>query len=227
MTANVEQAVSAMLEPDAVRLLAEHGIPYPEHRYVRRADEVAEAAEALGYPVVVKVVSPDIIHKSDVGGVAIGITGRAGLCTALERMDRSLAAARPGARREGCLVCRQIEGGHEVVVGGLRDEAFGPVVMFGMGGIYAELMADVSFRVAPLAPRDAREMLGEIRAAPLLRGARGRPPMDVEAIVGILMGVSRLMEERPEILELDLNPVLALPEGAVALDARVVVDASL
>ena len=216
-------AVALMPEAVAAGLLSGFGIEYPAHRFAATQAEAVAAADDLGYPVVLKVVADGVSHKSDVGGVVTGIIDAAGVRAAAECIHAAVAAARPDVAIAGYLVCRHVDGGHEVIVGGVRDATFGPTVMFGLGGIFAEVFSDVTFRVAPLTAEDARDMLGEIRGAAVLRGARTGEAADQESLVRALLGVSRLLMERPDIVELDLNPVRALAEGAVALDARVVV----
>ena len=208
-------------EPEAAALLGEYGIAYPEHAYVRSAGEAAEAAERLGYPVVLKVVSPDAIHKSDLGGVALGIEDVDSLAQAYEGIVNAVRMHKAEAEIPGMLVCRQAPQGLEVIVGGLQDVMFGPALMFGLGGIFAEVLEDVTFRIVPIERADAQEMLQEIRGYPLLAGTRGHGGYDVEALVDLLLSVSRLMAERTEIQELDLNPVRVYEQGLVALDARI------
>ena len=213
-------------EPDAAALLAQYGIAYPEHAYVQSADAAAEAAGRLGYPVVLKVVSPDAIHKSDVGGVALGIHDATGVARAYEDIVRSVRAHSKDAEIPGMLVCRQAPPGLEVIVGGLQDVMFGPALMFGLGGILAEVLEDVTFRIVPIERGDAKEMIQEIRGYPLLAGTRGQAGYDVEALAGLLLAVSRMMRERAEIQELDLNPVRVYEQGTMALDARILLAAN-
>jgi acyl-CoA synthetase (NDP forming) len=213
-------------EPEAAALLDEYGIAYPEHAYVHSAQEAAEAADQLGYPVVLKVVSPDAIHKSDVGGVALDIQDAAGVPKAYEAIVRSVRAHNVDAAIPGMLVCRQAPPGLEVIVGGLQDAIFGPALMFGLGGIFAEVLEDVTFRIVPIGPGDAEEMIREIRGYPLLAGTRGQAGCDVEALADLLLAVSRLMSERAGIQELDLNPVRVYERGLMALDARILLAAA-
>jgi acyl-CoA synthetase (NDP forming) len=174
----------------------------------------------VGYPVVLKVVSPEVIHKSDVGGVVTGIADAAGLEHAYKEILDSVQEHLPEAQVRGMLVCRQAPEGLEVIVGALRDLMFGPSLMFGLGGIFAEALKDVTFRIIPLQRVDAEEMITEIRGYPLLAGARGQEGYDVEALVELLLAVSRLVSERPEIEELDLNPIRLYKQGLEALDVR-------
>jgi acyl-CoA synthetase (NDP forming) len=219
-------AISRMLpEPDAAALLEEYGIAYPEHAYVHSAQEAAEAADRLGYPIVLKVVSPDAIHKSDVGGVALNIHDAASASQAYGAIVRSVRTHRADATVLGMLVCRQAPPGLEVIVGGLQDAIFGPALMFGLGGIFAEVLEDVTFRIVPIGPGDAEEMIQDIRGYPLLSGTRGQGSYDVEALADLLLAVSRMMAERAEIQELDLNPVRLYEQGLMALDARILLAA--
>ena len=217
------EAHLAMLETEAVELLSGYGVPYPAHGLARAVDEAVGIADGLGYPVVLKVVSPDVLHKSDAGGVVVGLQTaddvRRGFGNTLDRVRAEV----PEARIEGVLVCRQAANGVEAIVGAIHDATFGPTVMFGLGGIFAEVLKDVSFRVAPLDRRDAEEMVCEIRGYALLTGARGQDPCDFDALVDLIMSVSRLVADRPDIVELDLNPVRLWPKGLMALDARMIV----
>jgi acyl-CoA synthetase (NDP forming) len=210
-----------LLEPDAYRLLEMYDLPVPRHRFVREAGEAAAAAEAIGFPVVLKVVSPEIIHKSEAGGVRLDLRDAAAVRAAFEEVRASARQARPDALLSGALVVEMARPGTEVIVGMTRDPQFGPTVMFGLGGIFVELYRDVAFRIVPLAERDAREMIREVKGLALLTGFRGRPPGDLEAIVRILLRVSRLAAECPEIAEVDLNPIVIYERGALLLDARV------
>lgn len=213
-----------VLEPQAVQLIEQYGIPYPARGLARDAEEALEIAEKLGYPVVLKVVSPDVAHKSDAAGVVLGLEDAASVSEGFEAIGDRVSSSVPGARIEGVLVCQEAPAGLEVIVGALEDETFGPTVMFGLGGIFAEVLRDVSFRVAPLHRRDAEEMIREIQGYPLLSGARGQARLDVEALVELLLSVSRLVMEHREIQELDLNPVRVYEHGLLALDARAVLD---
>ena len=210
-----------LLEPEAVSLLKDYGIPYPDHAVAHNAEEAAEIAARLGYPVVLKVVSPDAPHKSDVGGVAVGLDDGSQVADAYDRIAATVREHVPGADIQGIMVSKQAPAGLEVIVGALHDKMFGPTVMFGLGGIFTEVLKDVTFRVVPLANRDAQEMVREIRGWPLLEGVRGQSGYDVEALVKLLLTVSRMVTEKPEIEELDLNPVRLFERGLMALDVRV------
>ncbi len=212
-------------EVEAKRLLAEAGIPVTEARLARTREEAERLAEAIGYPVVLKVVSDDIPHKSDVGGVQLNLPDRQAVGAAYDRILENVRARRPDAHIEGVSVQRQAPPGVEVIVGLTTDPQFGPVVMFGLGGVLVEVLQDVAFRVVPLTTRDAREMVREVKGFALLQGYRGASPADLTALESLLLKVSELAQRHPEIAELDLNPVFAYPDGALAVDARVVLAA--
>ncbi len=214
---------SVLPEYAARSLLAAYGLSFPRVELARTAEEAVRAATDIGFPVVLKVASPDISHKTDVGGVAVGLGNAEAVRSAFAAMDRTVRAAAPRARIEGYEVEAQVTGGKEVLVGLQRDPDFGPVVVFGMGGIYVEVLRDVAFRLAPLRTLSAQRMIRSIKMFPLLEGIRGEPPSDLDALEEALERVSQLAVERPEIAELDLNPLIVRPagHGVVAVDARV------
>ncbi len=209
-------------EVEAKALLAEAGVAVTETRLARTVDEAVALAEALGYPAALKIVSADIAHKSDVGGVVLGLADAEAVRQAHGTMLARVADAAPGARIDGVSVQRMAAPGIEIIVGGTTDPQFGPVLMFGLGGVFVEVLKDVAFRIVPLEPRDAAQMVREIRGLPVLQGARGAQPADLGAIEAMLLQVSRFMADHAEVAELDLNPVFVYPEGAVAVDARIV-----
>jgi acyl-CoA synthetase (NDP forming) len=215
-----------LLEPRAAALLTDVGIAYVEHGVVATADEAVAVAAALGYPVVLKVVSADVVHKTEVGGVLVGLSGDAAVAEGFERLLASVARGAPMARVEGVLVGRHVMGGRELIVGALRDATFGPTVMLGLGGVFAEALGDVAFRLAPLHVEDALEMLGELKGAQLLTGYRGHPPVDLEAVATLCVRVGDLMCSHQEIGEIDLNPVAAKADGCVVLDARIIMSST-
>ncbi len=206
------------LEPVAMAWLAENSVPVPEFRVARTADEAVAAARALGYPVVMKIVSPQILHKSEWGGVILGVADDEAARAGFERL------ARIGAEHDfrGVVVYPFIRDACEVLVGVLRDPQFGPVVVFGAGGIYTEVLRDVAMRVAPVGREEAARMIRETRIYSLLRGARGRPPGDLDALADLIARVSRLPLVYPEIAEMDLNPVFVQPRGVLVGDVRVI-----
>ena len=208
-------------EVEAKQLLAEAGINVTETRLATSIDEAAAHAAELGYPVALKVVSDQITHKTDVGGVELGVADEAALRAACERIHERVTAAAPDAEAQGVSVQPMAEPGAEVILGITQDQQFGPVLMFGLGGVFVEVLKDVAFRIVPLEPRDASEMIREIQGFPLLEGFRGQPAANLEAIESMLLQLSEFAEAHPEIAELDLNPVFARPDGAVAVDARI------
>lgn len=197
----------------ALQLCGACGLPVAEWGVAANTPQALELAARLGYPLAAKIVSPDISHKSDVGGVAVNIADERALVGVVDDM---LARS---ARVEGVLL-QKMAGGQQVILGGRRDPSFGPVVMFGLGGIYAEVFADVSFRLAPIARREAEAMIDEVKAGQLLRGVRGQPPADRTAVVDGLLRLSRLMCDAPQIAELDVNPLIVSERGALVVDAR-------
>ncbi len=208
----------SLLEPDLMAWLRENGIPVPEFRTARSADEAVAAARAIGYPVVMKVVSPQILHKSEWGGVLLGIADDEAARAGFERLARVAA----GVDFRGVVLYPLIQGAQEVLVGLFRDPQFGPVVAFGAGGIYTELLRDVALRVAPVDRAGAEAMVRETRAYALLAGARGRPPGDLDALADLIARVSLLPFRYPEIAEMDLNPVFVLPHGVLVGDVRLI-----
>jgi acyl-CoA synthetase (NDP forming) len=209
-------------EAEAKELLAAAGVPVTETRVASTADEAATIADELGYPVVLKIVSPDIAHKSDVGGVALGFEDADAVREGYEVMLARVQDAAPGATIAGISVQRQAEPGTEVIIGSTTDPQFGPVMMFGLGGVFVEVLKDVAFRIVPLAERDARQMVRDIEGFAILEGVRGQPAADTDALERIILQVSQFIAEHPEVEELDLNPVLAYADGAVAVDARII-----
>jgi len=211
-----------LTEIEAKQMLEDAGVPVSPARLAKtRADAMAEA-EKLGYPIVLKIVSPQITHKSDVGGVALGLTSSAEVGEAFDRVVASSKQHEPNATIDGVAVQRMEKAGTEVIIGVTKDPQFGPVLMFGLGGVLVEVLKDVAFRVIPIEQRDARQMIEEIKGYPLLQGYRGSDPADLAQLQALLMKVSAFVEAHPEVAELDLNPVFAYKDGAIAVDARVV-----
>lgn len=206
----------------AMEALRAYGLDVETPCPASTAEEAVAIAREIGYPVVMKIRSPEISHKSDVGGVALGLTSDRAVSSAFRRIVRSARTHRPEARILGVTVQKMVTGGQEVIVGSKWDEQFGPVVMFGLGGVLVELLRDVSFRLAPLTREDAWEMIDEVRTSKLLRGFRGAEPADVESVVDVLLRVSRLVSDFPEIAEVDVNPLKVFKAGAGcrAVDAR-------
>ncbi len=207
---------------EAKAALGDAGIPVTATTLAQTREEAAAQAEAIGYPVALKVVSPNVAHKSDVGGVVLGLESHEEVAEGYDEIISSVQAAQPSANIEGVSVQEMASPGVEVIVGVTTDPQFGPVMMFGLGGIMVEVLGDVAFRLAPLGEGDARDMIDEIQGRQVLDGVRGQPPVDVRAIEAMLDQVSAFAAEHPEVAELDLNPVIASPEGAIAVDARIV-----
>lgn len=217
------QGRTLLTEVESKQVLHEAGIPVAIPVLARDAKEAVKAAEKTGFPVVLKVVSPDVVHKSDVGGVRLGLESNEDVEEAFDEIMDAVKAAQPDARIEGVAVQSMAPAGAEVIVGMSKDPQFGPVMMFGLGGILVEVLKDVAFRIVPLEPKDAREMVREIKGFPVLEGVRGQPAADVAALESLILKVSEFVEAHPEIEELDLNPVFAYPDGVLAVDARIVV----
>ena len=216
---------SVLTEVESKQVLAAAGIPVAEATLATSADEAAKAAAKAGLPVVLKIVSPDVTHKSDVGGVKVGLEDEAAVRAAYDDIVAAVKERQPKARIDGVAVQAMARPGTEVIVGMSKDPQFGPVLMFGLGGIFVEVLKDVSFRIVPLEERDAREMIDEIKGRAVLDGARGGEPADVGALAGLLLQLSAFAEANPQVEELDLNPVFAYEDGCIAVDARIVVSA--
>jgi len=217
------QGRTVLSEIESKQVLDEAGIPVVLAVLARDAKDAAKAADKTGFPVVLKIVSPDVTHKSDVGGVRLGLESAAEVEAAFDEIISAVKAAQPDAHTEGVAVQKMAPAGTEVIVGMSKDPQFGPVMMFGLGGVLVEVLKDVAFRIVPLEPKDARQMVREIKGFPVLEGVRGQPPADIAALENLILKVSQFVEAHPEIEELDLNPVLAYPDGALAVDARIVV----
>jgi acyl-CoA synthetase (NDP forming) len=212
-------------EREALAALAGAGVPVVETRLAADANAAVAAAKALGFPVAVKLASPDVLHKTEVGGVALGLATEEAVREAFDAIVARARKAVPGARIDGCLVAPMVSGGLECVLGIHRDPVFGPVVMFGLGGVFVEALRDVTFRVAPIDLAEARRMIGEIRAAKVLDGVRGKPPADREALAQALVRLSEFAIAHSHDLDgVDVNPFLVRAEGqgALALDAAFV-----
>jgi acetyl coenzyme A synthetase (ADP forming)-like protein len=209
-------------EDDSRRILSCYGFSFPRKRLVTSAAEAARAASAIGFPVVMKISSPDILHKTDVGGVKTGVRSAREAKEAFAEITMNAKRFMPSAFINGITVYETVRPGREVIVGATYDRTFGHMVMFGLGGIYVEVLKDVSFRIIPVTPDDAYEMVREIRAFPLLKGTRGERPADTDAIVESILKVSCLVRDFPEIQDIDINPLVALEKGATALDARII-----
>jgi acetyltransferase len=212
-------------DAEARAILHAYGMRIPQSQVAKTPEQAIEFASELGYPVVLKIASPDILHKTDVGGVKVGLNSAEDVRDAYELMVYRAQRYLPEARIWGCLVQEMVPaGGLEVLVGMNRDPQFGPLVTFGLGGIYVETLKDVTFRVAPLSKLEAEEMLSEIRAYALLEGVRGQPGVDKDAIVDTILRIGQLVQDFPQIAEVDINPLIVFPnnQGAIAIDMRLV-----
>lgn len=219
-----EEGRKALLETEAKRVCLEYHIPTTGFGLAKSGPDAVSIAESIGYPVVLKIVSPDIIHKSDVGGVIVGPRNMSDVRQGYNKIMENVRKHCPDARIEGISVQEMAPAGIEVIVGSIKDPQFGSTIMFGLGGIFVEILKDVSFRIAPLAEVDAEEMVRELRAYPLLKGYRNTHPVDLRAVAGILMNTSRLVMENPEIKELDFNPIMVYEKGAKTVDARIILE---
>ncbi|HET9477053.1 MAG TPA: acetate--CoA ligase family protein [Dehalococcoidia bacterium] len=216
------QGRTVLTEIESKQILAEAGIPVAAAQLAKTPAEAAELALKAGFPAVLKIVSPEITHKSDIGGVKVGLGSAEEVRTAFAEVVAAARKADPKAQIDGVAVQKMAPAGTEVIVGMSKDPQFGPVLMFGLGGIFVEVLKDVAFRIVPLEPRDARQMVREIKGYPVLEGVRGQPPADVAALEGLILKLSAFVEAHPEIEELDLNPVFAYADGVIAVDARIV-----
>jgi acyl-CoA synthetase (NDP forming) len=215
---------SLLTEVEAKEVLREAGVPATAATLATSREEAQAQARAMGFPVVLKVVSHEIAHKSDVGGVRLNLADEAAVGAAYDEILANAKRAEPGAKVLGVSVQQMAKPGTEVIVGMTTDDQFGPVMMFGLGGIFVEVLKDVAFRVVPLEERDARSMIDDIKSRAILDGVRGQPAADLGALADTILKVSRFVEQHPEVKELDLNPVFAYADGAMTVDARIVVE---
>ena len=203
-------------------ILEAYGFKFPESVFSKDEDEAVNIAKRIGFPVALKISSPDIIHKSDAGGVALGLEDESELREGYKRMISDVKQKAPKARIEGITVQKMVEGGKETILGMSLDPNFGPLIMFGLGGIYVEVLKDVSFRIAPITDLDAHEMVKSVKSYPLLSGVRGEKPVDIDSIEEYIQRISRLVEDFPEIEEVDVNPFVVFEKGRCCnvVDAR-------
>jgi len=215
-----------LLEHEAKEVVKHYGIPIAPTKLAVNEERAVEIARKLGYPVVVKIASPDITHKSDIGGVVVGLKSDEEVIEAFRTVILNAKRYVPAATIQGVVVQKMVPKGREVIIGATKDPVFGHILMFGLGGVYVELFKDVSFRLAPLSLREAREMVTETKAYALLRGFRGEPPADINALVNVLLRVSKLVTDIPQIVEMDINPLFVYEEGvgAIAVDVRIIIE---
>jgi acyl-CoA synthetase (NDP forming) len=217
---------TVLTEVEAKQVIKQAGISVVDTKLATSKEEAISISRKFGFPVVLKIASPDIVHKTDVGGVKLGLETAKQVGKAYEDILQAVRQKHPQARIQGVAVQKMARPGVEVIIGMSKDDQFGPVIMFGLGGIMVEVLKDVSFGIIPLAKRDAAEMIREIKGYPLLEGYRGQEAVDVSHLEELLLKVSDFVEQNPEISELDLNPIFAYSDGAVAVDARVVLEKS-
>lgn len=211
-----------LLEPISEKLLASYSIPVPPAYIAKNAEKAVKCAQELGFPVVLKVISAQIIHKSEAGGVMTNVDKKEKVRQAFYRIVDNARKYNPQAKVEGVYVQKMVPPGREVIIGVVKDRQFGPVVMFGLGGIFVEVFKDVVFRVAPIDREEAREMIDEIKGLAILQGVRGEKPVDFNSLSEAIANVSRLAIDFPQIEQLDINPVCLYPEKIYALDTRII-----
>ena len=214
----------SLLEPEAKTICMDYGIPTPDFCVVSSKDEASKASKKFGYPVVLKIVSPDILHKTEAGGVIVGLNSGEEVKKGYEQVIRNAKKYKADAKISGVLVQKMAPKGTEVIIGGLKDPQFGQTLMFGLGGVFVEILKDITFRIAPIEETDARSMITEIKAYPILKGFRGQEPVDQEAIVRILLDASKMLMDLPEVNQMDLNPIMAYNKGASVVDARILLE---
>ena len=211
-----------LLETEAKELLREYGIPVPDFKLINSEDEIVGLAKEINFPIVMKIVSPDIIHKTEAGGVKVGIKDEKEAKAAYQNIIYKVKKYKKEAKISGVIAYSMISQGTEIIIGMMKDPCFGPTIMFGLGGILVEIWKDISFRILPLEERDAEEMISEIKGYQILKGIRGEEPKDIEAIKDLLLKISQLTLENPEIKEIDLNPIFVFEKALQVVDARMI-----
>jgi len=212
----------SLLETEAKELLKEYGIPVPDFKLIKSEEEISGLAKEINFPITMKIVSPDIMHKTDAGGVKIGIKTEKEAKIAYQEIIFEAKKYNKKAKISGVIVYPMVPQGTEIIIGIMKDPHFGPVIMFGLGGIFVEVLEDVSFRILPIEDGDAEEMINEIKGSKILKGVRGEGPKDIKAIKNLLLKISQLALENPEISEIDLNPVFVFEKGLQVIDARMI-----
>jgi len=222
-----QEKKTQLTEIESKELLQKAGIPVIETKLARTKKEAISLSKKMGFPIVMKIASPDIIHKSDSGGVKLGLKNVTQVGNAYSEIMSSIRQRFPKAEIQGVSVQKMARPGVEVIIGISKDAQFGPVLMFGLGGILVEVLKDVSFRIVPLTRKDAAEMIREIKGYELLQGYRGQEAANIPSLEQLIVKVSQFVEQNPQIKELDLNPIFAYKDGAVAVDARIILEASM
>lgn len=215
---------TVLTEIEAKQVFTKAGINCTDTRLARTKEDAVSLSEEIGFPVVLKISSVDITHKSDAGGVRVNLKDKVEVENAFDMIMRSAREKFPDADIEGISVQRMAKSGTEIIIGMIKDAQFGPVLMFGLGGILVEVLEDVAFRIVPLEKRDASEMIKEIKGYKLLEGYRGQDPVDIPYLEDMLVKLSVFVDNTPEIKEIDMNPVFAYKDGAVVVDARIVLE---
>ena len=207
---------------ESKKLLEKDGFPVNKFELARTKEEAIQIAQKLGFPLVAKVVSAEIIHKTDIGGIVVGLRDSTEVAEAYDQITAAAHEKASRAKVDGILLEQMVSDGIEIIIGSTIDPVFGRIIMFGLGGVFVEVLEDVSFRLIPLTRYDATEMIEEIKAAKVLEGFRGRPPTDKKAIIDLILQTADFLEAHEEISEFDLNPVFALHDGVRIVDARII-----
>jgi acyl-CoA synthetase (NDP forming) len=215
---------TVLTEVESKQLVSEAGIPVVETKLAQTKAEAISISKKMRFPVVLKIMSPDIIHKSDIGGVKLGLANATQVGKAYTEIMAAAKKANKKADIHGISVQKMARPGVEVIMGMSKDAQFGPVLMFGLGGVFVEVLKDVAFRIVPLNRRDASQMIREIKGYPLLEGYRGQEPANITALEDLLLKLSDFVDKNPKIKEMDLNPIFAYKDGALAVDARVILE---
>jgi len=215
---------SILTEFESKKILKEAGISVVETKLAKTQKEAVSLSQKMGFPIALKIASPEVIHKSDSGGVKLSLNNVSEVKKAYDEILKKVKKQYPDAVIHGVSVQKTVRPGTEVIVGVSKDPQFGPVIMFGLGGIFVELLKDVTFRVIPVEQRDAREMIKEVKGYPLLQGYRGKESANISALVEIILKISKLIEENPHIKELELNPIFVYRDKAVGADARIILE---
>ncbi len=211
-------------EPICEEILTSYNIPVPSAYLTKEVDKAVEFAKKIGFPVVLKIVSPQIIHKSDAGGVITNINEESKVREAFNKILKNAKKYNPKAKIEGIYVQKMAPPAREVIIGAVKDGQFGQVVMFGLGGIFVEILKDVVFRVAPIDREESREMIEEIKGLPILQGVRGEKSIDFNSLSEVIANISKLVVDFPQIEQLDINPVCVYPDKLYAVDARIILE---
>jgi len=215
---------SILTEFESKKILKEAGISVVETKLAKTQKEAVSLSQKMGFPIALKIASPEVIHKSDSGGVKLSLNNVSEVKKAYDEILKKVKKQYPDAVIHGVSVQKMVRPGTEVIVGVSKDPQFGPVIMFGLGGIFVEVLKDVSFRVIPVEQRDAREMIKEVKGYPLLQGYRGKESANISALVEVILKISKLIEENPHIKELELNPIFVYRDKAVGVDARIILE---